>query len=75
MGGEAVFSGTRLTVYHVGSLLNRDEFAKAVEAESVCQELLEDYLELTAQDLDFARIYASAHPCEGRPQKSHQIPA
>lgn len=75
MGGETVFSGTRLTVYHVGSLLNRDEFAKAVEAESICQELLEDYPELTVQDLDFARIYASAHPREGRPQKSHQIPA
>lgn len=73
MGGEPVFPGTRLPVYQVGALINRGEAANASEAAKIRQELQEDYPELTQQDFDFARIYASANSREGRPSK-HEAP-
>lgn len=59
-GGEPVFPNSRLSVYHIGSMLNRSEGCK--------EEILEDYPYLTEEDLLFARIYASSHPRDGRPR-------
>jgi len=53
LGGEAVFPRTRLAVRHVGEMLLRG-VAPA--------EIVEDYPYLKKEDLDFARMYASAKP-------------
>lgn len=59
--GAAVFKGTRLSVRHVGLMLRNGEPASDV---------LEDYPYLSKADLDFAAIYADAHPITGRPRKT-----
>lgn len=61
MGGATVFPNTRLTVRHVGGMLNR-----GVEP----AEILEDYPHLDEQDLDFAKLYVRAYPKRGRPRKA-----
>ncbi|ERN40245.1 hypothetical protein KR51_00031860 [Rubidibacter lacunae KORDI 51-2] len=56
MGGEPVFPNSRLTAYHIGSMLDRSPDA-ATEAE-----ILEDYPFLSEQDLRFAQVYARSNP-------------
>jgi len=66
-GGEPVFPNSRLSVYRIGSLLNR---SGANELSSVKEEIVEDYPYLSQEDLIFARIFVSLNPREGRPKKS-----
>jgi uncharacterized protein (DUF433 family) len=63
MGGEPVFPGSRLTVRHIGEVLERGE-APAV--------VLEDHPELTAHDLEMARLFVRAYPRVGRPSVRDQ---
>jgi uncharacterized protein (DUF433 family) len=53
MGGAETFPNSRLTVRHVGGMLER-----GVDA----QEILEDYPYLTPTDLEFARLFVRAYP-------------
>ncbi|NBD14653.1 MAG: DUF433 domain-containing protein [Cyanobacteria bacterium] len=66
-GGEPVFPDSRLSVYRIGSLLNR---SGANELPSVKEEIVEDYPYLSQEDLIFARMFVSLNPREGRPKKS-----
>lgn len=59
LGGEPVFAGSRLAVRHVGDMLLRGADP---------EEIQEDYPYLRAQDLEFARLYATAYPRIGRPR-------
>lgn len=60
MGGEAVFPNTRLTVRHVGSMLDRGELPEVIR---------EDYPYLSLEDLELAHLYVRAYPSVGRPKK------
>lgn len=53
MGGAETFPNSRLTVRHVGGMLER-----GVDP----QEILEDYPYLTPADLEFARLFVRAYP-------------
>ncbi|MBD2519903.1 DUF433 domain-containing protein [Nostoc sp. FACHB-973] len=64
MGGEAVFPNSRLTVRHIGSMLDRGESIETIH---------EDYPYLTEEDIKFAQVYVKAYPSVGRPKKN-QIP-
>lgn len=64
MGGETVFPGSRLTVRHIGAMLERGE-----SPEIIC----EDYPYLSEEDLKFAHLYVKAYPNLGRPKK-HEVP-
>lgn len=59
LGGAAVFPGSRLSVRHVGTSLNRGEPPAAIK---------EDYPYLSDEDLEFARLYVNAYPNVGRPK-------
>lgn len=59
MGGETVFPNSRLTVRHVGEMLQRGEAAEVI---------LEDYPYLSATDLEFALMHVRAYPRAGRPR-------
>ncbi len=61
MGGEPVF----LTVRRVGEMLERGESPEVVR---------EDYPYLTAEDLEFARLFVRAYPRVGRPPAVRQAP-
>jgi uncharacterized protein (DUF433 family) len=61
MGGETVFPGTRLTVRHVGAMLERGESPDVIR---------EDYPYLSSEDIEFASLYVRAYPSVGRPKKS-----
>jgi uncharacterized protein (DUF433 family) len=61
LGGEPVFKGTRLSVRHIGRM--------RAKGESV-ERIIEDYPNLSAEDVEFARLYAEAHPVVGRPSAS-----
>lgn len=63
MGGETVFPGSRLTVRHVGGMLERGELPSII---------LEDYPYLSQEDIKFAPIYVKAYPNVGRPKK-HEV--
>lgn len=65
LGGEPVFPRTRLAVRHVGGMLLRGGSPK---------EIREDYPQLTDDDIEFAKLYAQAHPRVGRPRE-RQAPA
>lgn len=65
MGGEAVFPESRLTVRHVGEMLERGESADV---------LLEDYPYLRREDLDCARLFVRAYPRVGRPRAQRKDP-
>ena len=58
LGGEPVFRGTRLAVRHIGGMRANGE---------PMERIVEDYPELTAADVEFAQMYAQAHPIVGRP--------
>lgn len=66
LGGEAVFKGTRLSVYHVGKMIENGE---------KITNILEDYPYLDAGDVEFAIIYFRTHPIVGRPQLAEQAGA
>ena len=59
LGGETVFKGTRLAVRHIGGMRAGDE---------PVERIIEDYPHLTRDDIEFARLYAEAHPLVGRPK-------
>ena len=60
MGGETVFSNSRLTVRHIGTMLERGESKEVIR---------EDYPYLSEEDMEFALIYTRAYPAIGRPKK------
>jgi len=60
MGGEVVFPNTRLTVRHVGTILERGESVEVIR---------EDYPYLSDEDIEFSRIYVTAYPNIGRPKR------
>lgn len=53
MGGAVTFPNSRLTVRHIGGMVEQ-----GVEA----QEILEDYSYLDSSDLEFARLFVRAYP-------------
>lgn len=59
MAGEAVFPRSRVTVRHVGELLERGESPSI---------LLEKYPELSPADIEFSPVFAKAYPRVGRPR-------
>ncbi len=61
MGGETVFPNSRLTVRHIGLLLDRGESLEVIH---------EDYPYLTEEDIKFAQVYVKAYPSVGRPKKN-----
>jgi uncharacterized protein (DUF433 family) len=61
MGGETVFPNSRLTVRHIGSMLDRGESVEVIH---------EDYPYLTEEDIKFAQVYVKAYPSVGRPKKN-----
>ncbi len=61
MGGEAVFPNSRLTVRHVGSMLELGESPSVIR---------EDYPYLTEEDIQFSRLYVRAYPSIGQPKES-----
>ena len=63
-GGEPVFPESRLSVYQIGSVLNRHEN----QLERFKQEILEDYPYLSQKDLRFAQMYVKRNPREERPE-------
>jgi len=65
MNGEPVFPGSRVTVRHIGAIIERGE------AEAVVRE---DYPNLTDEDVEFAPIFVQAYPRVGRPAASGNAP-
>ena len=63
LGGETVFPRSRLSVRHIGELL---------EKQGALEEIREDYPHLTKRDLDYARLYARAYPRRGRPPEHRE---
>ncbi len=59
LAGEPVFKGTRLAVRHIGGMRAKSE---------PVERIIEDYPDLTPDDVEFARLYAEAHPLVGRPK-------
>ena len=59
LSGEPVFEGTRISVRFVGERAKRER----VDA------ILEDYAALTAEDVEFARMYVAMGRPPGRPRK------
>lgn len=59
LGGEPVFPKSRLAVRQIGEMARRG---------APVTEILEDYPYLTAQDVEFAKRFASAYPRLGRPR-------
>jgi uncharacterized protein (DUF433 family) len=64
LGGEAVFRGSRLSVLHVG---------KMIDAGESVSNILEDYPYLNEDDVRFASLYYRAHPAPGRPRASGEV--
>lgn len=60
LGGEAVFVGSRISVRHVGQLIER-----GVSLE----ELREDFPRLSDDDFELARLVAAIGPGPGRPRR------
>ncbi len=63
MAGEMVFPRLRLTVRHVGELLERGHSPN---------DLLEEYPELSPQDVEFSQLFVKAYPRAGRPRTREQ---
>src|ERR1700738_923127 len=64
LGGEAVFRGTRLAVRHVGRMhLNGEP----------TERILEDYPDLSAEDVEFAALYTAANPVSGRVRQNRRV--
>ena len=60
MGGQTVFPNSRLSVYHIGKIIERGESRQSIQ---------EDYPYLSELDLKFAPLYIKAYPIMGRPKK------
>jgi len=60
MGGQTVFPNSRLSVHHIGKIIDRGESTQAIQ---------EDYPYLSELDLKFAPLYAKAYPVMGRPKQ------
>ncbi|WP_095201121.1 DUF433 domain-containing protein [Mesorhizobium carmichaelinearum] len=63
LGGEAVFTGSRLSVLHIGKMVDGGERV---------ENILEDYPYLNEDDIKFASLYYRAHPPTGRPRASSE---
>lgn len=61
MAGETVFPNSRLTVRHIGAMVDRGESLEVIH---------EDYPYLTEEDIKFAQVYVKAYPSVGRPKKN-----
>jgi uncharacterized protein (DUF433 family) len=59
LGGSAIFRDTRISVLHIGKMVDRGVPIK---------EILEDYPKLTEEDVKFALLYYRARPPVGRPR-------
>jgi uncharacterized protein (DUF433 family) len=59
MGGDPVFRGTRVPVHMIAELVAQG---------STQAELFEGYLQLTAEMIRLAPVYATAYPLRGRPR-------
>jgi uncharacterized protein (DUF433 family) len=55
--GEPVFRGTCLSVRHIGGMRLNGE---------PTHRILEDYPDLSAEDVEFAALYTTANPASGR---------
>ncbi|TNC06822.1 DUF433 domain-containing protein [Methylobacterium terricola] len=64
LGGEPVFTGTRLSVRHVGGMLEQGE---------TLDNILEDYPYLNHRMVHFARLFYLANPAKGRPRRKSEI--
>lgn len=60
MGGQVVFPNSRLSVHHIGKIMNRGEALQVTK---------EDYPYLSELDLKFAPLFVKAYPVMGRPKK------
>ena len=60
MGGQTVFPNSRLSVQHIGKIIDRGESLQIIQ---------EDYPYLSDSDLKFAPLYVKAYPVIGRPKK------
>ena len=60
LGGEPTFPKTRLAVRRIGALAMR----------GAIDEIREDYPYLSAEDIEFAKLYTKAYPRVGRPRAS-----
>lgn len=60
MGGHTVFPNSRLSVHHIGKIIERGESIQAIQ---------EDYPYLSELDLKFSPLYAKAYPVMGRPKQ------
>lgn len=60
MAGETVFPSSRLTVRHIGAMLDRGESKEVIR---------EDYPYLSDEDMEFALLYVRAYPVVGRPKQ------
>ena len=58
MGGSETFPGSRLTVRHIGGLIERG---------ADIDEIREDYPYLADDDIEFAQLFVRAYPLVGRP--------
>jgi uncharacterized protein (DUF433 family) len=64
LAGEPVFANSRLSVRHVGSMLNRG---------AAPAEVREDYPYLSEEDLEFALKFSRAYPQLGRPRDPQAV--
>ena len=60
MGGQTVFPDSRLSVQHIGQIIDRGESLPTIQS---------DYPYLSDLDLKFAPLYVKAYPVMGRPKK------
>ena len=60
MGGQTVFPNSRLSVQHIGKIIDRGESLQIIRS---------DYPYLSDLDLKFAPLYVKAYPVMGRPKK------
>ena len=65
LGGEPVFPRSRLAVRNVGGMRLRG---------ASIDEIRRDYPYLSVEDIEFARMYASAYPRIGRPREREAAP-
>ena len=62
LGGEPVFTNSRLSVRHIGGLPASEKSGA-----------LEDYPYLSESDIHFAGVFARAYPRLGRPRESSKV--
>ena len=60
MGGQTVFPNSRLSVQHIGKIIERGESFEVIK---------EDYPYLSDLDFKFSPLYVKAYPVMGRPKK------